>query len=330
MVDSNGHAETHERKFTGWFIPVHIVDLYDADELTLKEAILLAIIDSLSHPEKGCFASNEYLGKRIKLIATEVSRVISKLKKMGLLVQISFDGRRRYLKTIWTDSCSSTNVTCGSTQGRVRDEHKHIIKTNNKADGLRPKINLRTRGGGQAAAVKRETFLSNDFDRTAGALLRSVLIEHSSDLAAPPYNRNLLNSLVKQVTRLRVDRKVPEDEITDVLSWLSDHYSDEYVPKLRKFDDIYKNWARFKDARNRTVRKDESEHVITAEEKKSVRHKKKMEIMGRVDAWLRKEGYIGDFATIASPQEVKVALRELGEDPNAISDDFFNTGGRIE
>ena len=109
MFDSTpGPEEYHENKFTGWFIPREIVELFENGTLSAKEVLLLAKIDGLSHTEKGCFASNEYLGKCVRLGIRSVRRCLENLKELGLIFQVSFDGRKRHLKTIWTDVYKDT------------------------------------------------------------------------------------------------------------------------------------------------------------------------------------------------------------------------------
>ncbi|TGN11594.1 helix-turn-helix domain-containing protein [Leptospira bandrabouensis] len=81
---------------TGVWTPVWIEKL----KLSHSQTRLLAEIVSL-HEKDGCFASNKYLSEILGLKTDTVSRLISDLKKMGLLVQTGFDGRRRYLKPIY-------------------------------------------------------------------------------------------------------------------------------------------------------------------------------------------------------------------------------------
>lgn len=77
---------------TGLWIPVEIEVL----PLNLTEKVLLAEIVSLDRVGE-CFASNEHFSKLIGVRSDSVSRIISKLKKMGLVKQTGFDGRRRKL-----------------------------------------------------------------------------------------------------------------------------------------------------------------------------------------------------------------------------------------
>ncbi|TGL38812.1 helix-turn-helix domain-containing protein, partial [Leptospira bourretii] len=77
---------------TGLWIPVEIEVL----PLNLTEKVLLAEIVSLDRIGE-CFASNDHFSKLIGVRSDSVSRIISKLKKMGLVKQTGFDGRRRKL-----------------------------------------------------------------------------------------------------------------------------------------------------------------------------------------------------------------------------------------
>ncbi|EOQ90743.1 DNA-binding helix-turn-helix protein [Leptospira yanagawae serovar Saopaulo str. Sao Paulo = ATCC 700523] len=81
---------------TGVWTPVWIENL----KLSHSQTRLLAEIVSL-HEKEGCFASNKYLSEILGLKTDTVSRLISELKRRGLLIQTGFDGRRRFLKPIY-------------------------------------------------------------------------------------------------------------------------------------------------------------------------------------------------------------------------------------
>lgn len=86
-----------EFKRTGVWVAQWMEDL----GLTPNQTKLFAEIYSLD-AKGGCFASNEYLGKVLKLKRDTISRLVSALKKKGLLKQTGFDGRRRFLKPVTT------------------------------------------------------------------------------------------------------------------------------------------------------------------------------------------------------------------------------------
>ncbi|TGL33387.1 helix-turn-helix domain-containing protein [Leptospira perdikensis] len=74
--------------------------------LTPNQIRLYAEIVSLN-AKGGCFASNEYLGGVLRLKRDTVSRLVSQLKKKGLLKQTGFDGRKRYLVPLVLDGESA-------------------------------------------------------------------------------------------------------------------------------------------------------------------------------------------------------------------------------
>lgn len=96
--------EEPKKRFTGWFIPAGIIRLFEDGDITMKEMVLLATIDSLVDREAGvgCYAGNVWLANKLKIKRPEsVREMISKLKGLGLIRQISFNGRTRYLETTW-------------------------------------------------------------------------------------------------------------------------------------------------------------------------------------------------------------------------------------
>jgi hypothetical protein len=61
--------------------------------------MLLAWIDALYCKEHGgCYASNEYFAKKLRLKENTINILISKLVKLGLVERVSFNGRQRILR----------------------------------------------------------------------------------------------------------------------------------------------------------------------------------------------------------------------------------------
>lgn len=86
-------------RFTGIFIPAEILEL---ENLTFFEMILLSWVDALYCPQHGgCYASNEYLGEKIRgAQANTVAKALSNLRKEGLIEDVSFDGRKRVIRAL--------------------------------------------------------------------------------------------------------------------------------------------------------------------------------------------------------------------------------------
>lgn len=73
---------SNERAFRGVWIPA---DIWTNRDLSLQEKVMLIEIDSLQHPERGCFKTNAKLAEFFGLSPSRVSRVISKLETDGWL-----------------------------------------------------------------------------------------------------------------------------------------------------------------------------------------------------------------------------------------------------
>ncbi|MCW7492548.1 helix-turn-helix domain-containing protein [Leptospira sp. 2 VSF19] len=77
----------------GIWIPARIESRKD---LSISEKVILSEIESFTSNGK-CFASNEHFANLLGIRPDTVSRMISRLKKRGFVIQTGFDGRRRYL-----------------------------------------------------------------------------------------------------------------------------------------------------------------------------------------------------------------------------------------
>ena len=83
------------REFRGVWFPSEV---WLDGRLTALEKIILLEIDSLDGPE-GCYASNEYLAGFCHCSKNKVVEAVGKLKELGYVESVSFDGRKRVLKT---------------------------------------------------------------------------------------------------------------------------------------------------------------------------------------------------------------------------------------
>ena len=90
-----------ERKFTGWFIPVAQIKLFDGGLINSMELILLSNIDSLSNSEgkfEGyCFASNRHLAKQLHVSPRQIGSMLLHLEGLKL-IQRKFMRKRRVIR----------------------------------------------------------------------------------------------------------------------------------------------------------------------------------------------------------------------------------------
>lgn len=87
--------ETHQRQFKGVWIKAEI---WENRDLSWLEKCLLAEIDCLDHPQNGCTASNEYLAEMFGSSTASIANMISKLRRLGFVHNVAFDGRRRTMR----------------------------------------------------------------------------------------------------------------------------------------------------------------------------------------------------------------------------------------
>lgn len=86
-----------DRDFKGIWIPKEV---WLDERLSPLEKIILAEIDSLDTEEYGgCVAGNDYLAEFCQCSANKVALAVSKLKELGYIELVSFDGRTRKLKS---------------------------------------------------------------------------------------------------------------------------------------------------------------------------------------------------------------------------------------
>lgn len=84
------------RDFKGIWLPKEI---WLDERLTALDKVILAEIDSLDCGDKGCYASNEYIANFCQCASSKVSITVSKLKELGYIEEVAFDGRTRVLKS---------------------------------------------------------------------------------------------------------------------------------------------------------------------------------------------------------------------------------------
>lgn len=83
MANHQQEVETVEhRAFRGVWIPAA---LWLERSITLQEKVMLVEIDSLQHPERGCWKSNAALAEFFGISRARVTQIIASLKEKGLI-----------------------------------------------------------------------------------------------------------------------------------------------------------------------------------------------------------------------------------------------------
>lgn len=95
------------RQFTGTFAPSVLHDLVEEGKIPASAAWLAMTIHAYSKGKLGCFASNEYLGKKIHKGPRQVQRLLEYLEKTEILESEWRDDGKRYL----TIDCNKKSKT---------------------------------------------------------------------------------------------------------------------------------------------------------------------------------------------------------------------------
>lgn len=123
-------APSEERGFKGIWIPAEI---WLNTEISHIEKILWAEINSLDKGN-GCHASNEYLANFLGVKEHTITIMVSHLKKVGLIKQIAFDGRKRILSAITSSPLSQQQADCHENDRQTVAKITPYNKVYNKDD----------------------------------------------------------------------------------------------------------------------------------------------------------------------------------------------------
>ncbi len=124
------HPKKKKKKnVSGWYFPPEIVAMFYSGKVNPRELVVLGTINSLTKTDvtgnvEPCFASNAFISRRCRISAFTVSRIISKLAKLGvLLVTIKAKDRhhamdQRMLRPCWRVQ----NNTAGAQRKHFKNE----------------------------------------------------------------------------------------------------------------------------------------------------------------------------------------------------------------
>lgn len=110
------------RQVKGIWIPIEI---WQDKNLSWNEKILLLEIDSFTTQDKECYISNEYISELLGVCETTANKILSSLIDKGYVIKVSFDGRRRYVKSALH---FTTRQGCTLEQGRLA-QNGNILNT---------------------------------------------------------------------------------------------------------------------------------------------------------------------------------------------------------
>lgn len=88
---------SEDRDFRGIWVPRKV---YLSREVNWYAKILFMEIHGLTEKGRECYMSNRHMATILNISHRQVSRYISELKALGWIEEESFDGRKRYLRSL--------------------------------------------------------------------------------------------------------------------------------------------------------------------------------------------------------------------------------------
>ena len=129
-----------DRDFRGIWIPRAV---YLSKEVNWYAKILFLEIHGLTEKGMECYMSNGYMASILNVSQRQVSRYVSELKALGWIEETSFNGRKRYLRSLlrFDDSAVQADTTeatkrirqfCPGGQDKSVQHNKQVNKPINK------------------------------------------------------------------------------------------------------------------------------------------------------------------------------------------------------
>ncbi len=220
------------------------------------------------------YCTIEKLEEELGLPRKAQDRAIAKLKSAGALGTqlIGLPARRHFridprvvLNVIseWESGQSGTNKVVPNGTNWSVPNGTTIVPSNIVPSNIPPDTNVSggTRGRRGRPRGTPGGFLASAADKEVGGELYLMLESSGSDLLVTARDKEGrvkrraagLPSFHRVVSRLRLERKVPEEELRAVAAWLKQHYDDPkaFVPRVRAVDDLFDKWGQFREAMRR-------------------------------------------------------------------------------
>jgi hypothetical protein len=260
------------RSFKGIWIPK---ELWFDDRLTPEEKIFMAEIDSLDGDKKHCYASNDYFAHFFKCQERKVQCMLAKLKKMGFIEYVAFDGRTRRiksnLKTVYTlfntsdmqdnecDKHSLTPLQCPIRHPepiRGSIEPDNIVYNIDKKEEEREVAKLLSRAPHVSTSEKDHKKLVEQHGEEKTALLYQELSDWKANSKKSKWRPNDYLTILKWVVEALKEKEkkgVSGDEPKALVTRIAENFK-ERAKTLRITIDVGSSYVEFRNFTNGYVR----------------------------------------------------------------------------
>jgi len=235
-------------QFRGIWLPADIINLLQKGKLTARETMLLAIIDGLCESGgKGCWASNNYLGKLIGVNTRNTQKAIAKLRA-AKLIRMSMRKGFRTLETTWSrpllPTSEKTPPHVGEDVGSSLLRKEQIKKRDNTSQRFLDESSAMIRFDGRTVKQVK----ANDNDHDNAEKLHIIVMEKQRRKNLGRWSKS---RWAEAFRLLRTELEDGDARVQHVLEWYSKHHSDEGVPSLSTAEQFRKRFDWLEDLATR-------------------------------------------------------------------------------
>ena len=255
--------EKHDKQFRGCWIPSEVIKLFEKGSINSSEVMLLITIDSLVSEDKGCFASNEYLGKKVGMSAGHVKDTIKHLVDLGLVLKTLIDNNQRHLETSWSrikvevvkdDRLKSSLMNGGggrifpqggadfsAGEGRKNCPQSTQGSKQEEKGMSSPSTNGHSNGHGGFKLPGEEPKAKTHWFEMAELLCRHLL--EKRQLMREPN----LEKWAESFRLFIVNGLIEKARFDTVLKWYVKHIGEEFIPRARSADTFCEKFIQIED-----------------------------------------------------------------------------------
>jgi len=213
--------------------------------IKMLELMVYAIIQNYTRSPRGCFVSNARFALECNTAPTKITQAISNLKKMGFVVQESFDGRKRYLRAVGYDA-SVVNETPKKPRKKTaspdlgeadhtKSGEERSIKFNKQLS--RPTVRESDGGFGMVENTTKASQFDIDIATKLFHAIKKLPPRTTKVGRAKPA------AWAKHIRLLRTIDEVDETTIEKVMDWYTHHIGEEFVPEAYAGESFRKKFA---------------------------------------------------------------------------------------
>lgn len=225
--------ETPQYNFRGNFVKAEIFHLVDARVITIKEAWCLLIIDNIAHVyRKDVFVSVSFLASKLQVKERRVQQILQKLKRMGLIVQTRFDGRRRFMRVEWEVSHRILNSNVAVPEAIPEQQDSEI--PNRGAKNCTPAVQKIAWRNNRVISNRVKLHSSNQRSEENDPMMNACqefLNATSLKRTRPPS----IKTWSTQLRRFIKHEEIEESRVLKVLKWYAEQFDKDVHPYHRKY-----------------------------------------------------------------------------------------------